>query len=74
MKAVKSILVAIAALAVSAPAFAGRDGTDLIAHDRAVKKLQAQKTSAAAQRQAGSQKKEAALACRTGHPSERVRC
>ncbi len=73
MKAVKSILTVVAALAIAAPAFAGRDGTDLIAHDRAVKKLQT-KAPAAAQRQAGSQKKEAALTCRIGHPSERARC
>ncbi len=77
MNVVKSIVIAGAALAISAPAFAGRDLTDQITQQRAVKKLQAEKALAGAkgpQGQVGPQTKRPAVACAGKHPSERVNC
>lgn len=72
MNVIKSIVIAGAALVIAAPAFAGRDGTDLFAQDRAVKKLPAQKESAS-QGTSTAGPRSGARAYNYGHPTERVR-
>ena len=76
MKLVKSILIAGAALAIAAPAFAGRDGADQLVQERAVQKLKVQKGLAGPtgpEGQAAPTAKRGPASYNLGHPADRVR-
>jgi hypothetical protein len=76
MNIVKAIVIAGMALAVSGPAFAGRDQTQIMQQERAVKKLQAEKGLAGPvgeQGKIGPGAKSSPRSYNIGHPTERVR-
>ena len=82
MKSLKLVVIAAAAIAVAGPAFAGRDGVQIMQQEQAVKKLRAQqaaekeKSRAGAvgpQGQVGPSTQRGPAAYNIGHPTERVR-
>jgi hypothetical protein len=76
VKLLKSFVIAATALAISAPAFAGRDESQIMQHDRAVQKMRAQGLSGPTgpQGQVGPRSRDGRVCQNFGHPSERVRC
>ena len=76
MNLLKAIVIAGAALALSSPAFAGRDQAQLMQQERAVKQMRAQQGLAGPvgeQGRIGPGTKSGARAWNIGHPSERIR-
>lgn len=76
MKLLKSFAIAVTALAISAPAFAGRDESQIIQQDRAVKKMRAQGLAGpiGPQGQVGPASRDGRACRNVGHPAGRVRC
>jgi len=75
MKLLKSFAFAVTALAISAPAFAGRDQSQIMQQDRAVQKMRAQGLSGPTGPQGQLGPTSGDRVCgNLGHPSERVRC
>ena len=76
MKLLKLFVIAGTALAMSAPAFAGRDEAQIIQHDRAVKKMRAEGLAGATgpKGEVGPRTHDGRVCRNTGHPTERVRC
>lgn len=72
MKVVKSIILAGAALAIAAPAFAGRYNVDVIAQERAVQKQKAQAGVAVPKGAAAESASTGSSKARAGHPTERL--
>lgn len=76
MKAFKAIVITGAVLALAGPAFAGRDLSQIVQQEQAVKKLRASQGLAGPtgpQGQAGPTTQRGPAAYNIGHPSERVR-
>jgi hypothetical protein len=76
MNILRALVIAGTALAVSSPAFAGRDESQIIQHDRAVKRLQAERGLAGPVGERGRMGPGTKSDPRTwnfGHPTERVR-
>ena len=76
MKLLKTLVFAAIAVAISAPAFAGRDEAQMKAQERAAEKLRTQGLAGPTgpQGQVGPTTRDG-HACRNfGHPTERVRC
>jgi hypothetical protein len=76
MKLLKSLAVAVTTLAISAPAFAGRDQSQIMQNDQAVKRLQAERSLAGPVGEKGRIGPSTQADRRTwnvGNPSERVR-
>lgn len=76
MKLFKSFAIAVTALAISAPAFAGRDESQIMQHDRAVKKMRAEGLAGPTgpQGQVGPKSHDGRVCKNFGPPGERVRC
>lgn len=76
MNIFKALVIAGTALAVSSPAFAGRDEAQIMQHDRAVKRLQAERGLAGPVGEKGKVGPGRQADPRTwnfGHPTERIR-
>ena len=79
MNCLKAFLIAGAALVTSGPAFAGRSEDQIVQHDRAVKRLQAELSLAGPVGQQGKvgpgtdSKRSDPRTWNYGHPTERVR-
>ena len=76
MNILKAIVIAGTALALSSPAFAGRDQSQLMQQERAVKQMRAQQSLAGPvgeQGKVGPGTKSTPRAWNIGHPSERIR-
>lgn len=76
MKVLKTILIAGTALAVAGPAFAGRDLSQIMQQEQAVKKMRATQGLAGPtgpQGQLGPTTQRGPAVYNVGHPSERVR-
>ena len=76
MKLLKSFAIAATAVAISGPAFAGRDESQIMQQDRIVKKMRAQGLAGPTgpQGQIGPKSRDGRVCRDLGHPSERVRC
>ena len=76
MKLLKSFAIAVTALAISAPASAGRDESQIMQQDRAVKKMRAEGLAGPTgpQGQVGPTTRDGRVCKNYGHPTERVRC
>lgn len=76
MKLLKTLVFAATAVAISAPAFAGRDEAQKMAQERAAQKLRAQGLAGPTgpQGQVGPRTHDGRVCRNLGHPSERVRC
>ena len=81
MKSLKLIVIAAAAIVVAGPAFAGRDGAQIMQQEQAVKKLQAQQAekqkalagAVGPQGEVGPSSRRAPASYNIGHPADRVR-
>jgi hypothetical protein len=76
MNILKALVIAGTAFAVSSPAFAGRDQSQIIQHEQAVKRLQAERSLAGPVGERGRMgpgTKSDPRAYNYGHPTERVR-
>lgn len=79
MTILKAFVVAAAALAVSTPVFAGRDEAQIMQHDRAVKRLQAERALAGPVGEKGKvgpgmrSDRSDPRTWNFGHPTEKVR-
>jgi hypothetical protein len=76
MKLLKSLVIAATAAALSAPAFAGRDQSQIMQQDQAVKKMRAEGLAGPTgpQGQVGPRSRDGRVCQNFGHPTERVRC
>lgn len=76
MKLLKSLVIAVTAVAISAPAFAGRDQSQIMQQDRAVQKMRAKGLAGPTgpQGQVGPTSRDGRVCRNLGHPTERVRC
>lgn len=76
MKLLKTLVFAATAVAISAPAFAGRDEAQIMQQDRAVKKMRAEGLAGPTgpQGQVGPTTRDGRVCRNVGHPTERVRC
>ena len=76
MKVLKSFLLAATAVAISAPAFAGRDQSQIMQQERAVQKMRAAALAGPTgpQGQVGPRTHAGRVCNNLGHPTERVRC
>lgn len=76
MKLLNSLATAAIAIAISAPAFAGRDESQIMQHDRAVKKMRAEGLAGPTgpQGQVGPTSRDGRVCKNFGPPGERVRC
>ena len=76
MNILKAFVIAATAFAVSSPAFAGRSEDQIVQHERAVKRLQAERSLAGPvgeQGKMGPGSKSDPRAWNYGHPTERIR-
>ena len=76
MNILKAFVIAGTAVAVSSPAFAGRSEDQIMQHDRAVKRLQAERSLAGPvgeQGKMGPGSKASPHTWNFGHPTERIR-
>ena len=76
MKLLKSFAIAVTALAISAPAFAGRDQSQIMQQDRAIKKMRTEGLAGPTgpQGQVGPTSRDGRVCKNYGQPGERVRC
>ena len=76
MKLLKTLVFAAIAVAISAPAFAGRDEAQMKAQERAAEKLRTQGLAGPTgpQGQVGPRTHDGRVCHNIGHPTERVRC
>ena len=76
MKLLKLFVVAATSVAISAPAFAGRDQSQIMQQERAVKKMRAEALAGPTgpQGQVGPTTRDGRVCKNYGHPTERVRC
>ena len=76
MKVLTSFVSAATAVAISAPAFAGRDQSQIMQQERAVQKMRAEALAGpkGPQAQAGPTTRKGRVCRNIGHPTERVRC
>ena len=76
MKLLTSLVIAATAVAISAPAFAGRDQSQIMQQDRAIKKLRAEGLAGPTgpKGQVGPTTHNGRVCRNIGHPTERVRC
>lgn len=76
MNILRALVIAGTALAVSSSAFAGRDEAQIMQHDRAVKRLQAERSLAGPvgeKGKVGPGMKQDPRTWNFGHPTERIR-
>lgn len=76
MKLLKSLAIAVTAFAMSAPSFAGRDESQIMQQERAVKKMRVEGLagSKGPEGQIGPRSRDGRVCRNFGHPTERIRC
>lgn len=76
MKVLNSFVIAATAVAISAPAFAGRDQSQIMQQERAVQKMRAEGLAGPTgpQGQVGPTTRDGRVCRNVGHPTERIRC
>lgn len=76
MKLLNSLAIAAMAVAISAPAFAGRDESQIMQQDRAAKKMRAEGLAGPTgpKGQVGPTSRDGRVCRNYGPPGERVRC